>query len=220
MKGLRLTKQKKQLWSEFSISAFAIVIYRPELLTWLKTSPHQPIVPLSAFWASAVQRLGKNVWVVHDEGGKMWRSQFGLQGKPIHLFPSPVVPASFTCMLRNKTLWPRSTLCNKQEIPVLHPWRGLNAFRTSNVQKEKNVCFSFVSFSVAYPDPGHESDSLRRSFLSMATSNNSVVVGTWSEHTLWSPFLKRGTHHRCLPLQRHCPRCPRNVPEACQPWQT
>ncbi|TWW77333.1 hypothetical protein D4764_12G0007230 [Takifugu flavidus] len=34
------------------------------------------------------------------------------------------------------------------------------------------------------------------------------------EHTLWSPFLKRG-----LPIQRHCPQCPRDVAESSQPRQ-
>ncbi|TWW73477.1 hypothetical protein D4764_15G0008710 [Takifugu flavidus] len=41
------------------------------------------------------------------------------------------------------------------------------------------------------------------------------IVGT---HPL-VPTLKNRDHHPSLPVQGHCPRCPRNVAEACQPGQ-
>ena len=33
------------------------------------------------------------------------------------------------------------------------------------------------------------------------------------------PLLKKRDHHFSLPIQRHCPRCPRDAAESCQPWQ-
>ncbi|KAJ8395912.1 hypothetical protein AAFF_G00027950 [Aldrovandia affinis] len=33
------------------------------------------------------------------------------------------------------------------------------------------------------------------------------------------PFLEEGDHHPGLPVQRHCPRCPRGAAESCQPRQ-
>ncbi|TWW59221.1 hypothetical protein D4764_06G0007510 [Takifugu flavidus] len=40
-----------------------------------------------------------------------------------------------------------------------------------------------------------------------------------SVNTPSGPTLKNRDHHPSLPVQGHCPRCPRNVAEACQPGQ-
>lgn len=113
--GCRRTTQKSNCGGGKKLSISAFWLWSIDLLKCalnyshlqVSTSLHQSkSFHVSVIWASPVQRLAKNVWAAPSEGRKMWRSQFGLQGKHILLFPSPVVPsASFTCILRNKTSW-------------------------------------------------------------------------------------------------------------------
>lgn len=69
---------------------------------------------------------------VLDPGGKMWKSQFGLQVKRVLLLPSPVVPSAPFCFLHLHT-W-------EQNITVATPPSATNMkFQSCNLEADWNT---------------------------------------------------------------------------------